>query len=172
MVPNWWPESSNFEIEHGSVNHLPKKPVNHKTWLTAFLGMVDARPVNHKTPVNHHYSWVCLVSSKADWAVSFHTWCRLRSDKHGMVPWPTLFAKPYETYTKTMPQHRVRVDSNRICEICNQNGLRMQWSWRETTCKHNLHLWIPSQHSDRSKFLWTETVGPYSWMHSQASFRY
>ena len=27
---------STFEIEHGSVNHLPKNPVNHKTWTTAF----------------------------------------------------------------------------------------------------------------------------------------
>ena len=32
MVQNWWPESPKFDIKHGSINHLPKSPVNHKTW--------------------------------------------------------------------------------------------------------------------------------------------
>ena len=50
MVPNWWPESSKFEIQHGSVNHLPKIPVNHKTWLTAFSAWLTQGPSTIKHP--------------------------------------------------------------------------------------------------------------------------
>ena len=50
MVPNWWPESSKLDIKHGSVNHLPKSPVNHKTWLTAFSAWLTQGPSTIKHP--------------------------------------------------------------------------------------------------------------------------
>ena len=50
MVPNRWPESSKVEIKHGSVNHLPKSPVNHKTWLTAFSAWLTQGPSIIKQP--------------------------------------------------------------------------------------------------------------------------
>ena len=58
MVPNWWPESSKFEIKHGSVNHLPKSPVNHKTWLTAFSAWLTQGPSTIK-----HLSTITIPES-------------------------------------------------------------------------------------------------------------
>ena len=68
MVPNWWPENSEFEIKHGSVNHLPKSPVNHKTWLTAFSAWLTQGPstIKHPSTITIPESVHCIKNENTD----------------------------------------------------------------------------------------------------------
>ena len=86
MVANRWPENSKFEIKHGSVNHLPKIPVNHNTWLTAFSAWLTQGPSTIKHPSTitipeSAYSTGCHIAQVAFGACRSHG----RSSRHSVL---------------------------------------------------------------------------------------